>query len=142
MQIFAELLPHSKVCYLATGDVTKAESLYRQLHELGLRPDDAAIASIISFYGRQKQLRQALEVYASAVNSCAPGKAVYTSMIDAYCKCGKIDDATCLYREMVEQGHVPDAIIASVLVNALNKQGMHLNFNDTIEILISVVFRF
>jgi len=63
-------------------------------------------------------------------------------MIDAYCKCGKINDATHLYREMVAQGHVPDAVITSILVNALSKHGMHLNSNDNIKILTvsSVLF--
>ena len=86
------------MCYLTTGDVAKAELLYHQSIELGVRPEDTAIASIISFCGRHQQVGQAVEVYASASNSCAAGKAVCISMIDAYCKCGKIDDATHLYR--------------------------------------------
>ncbi|XP_020240766.1 pentatricopeptide repeat-containing protein At5g27270 isoform X2 [Asparagus officinalis] len=107
------------------GDVAKAESLYHQSIELGFRPEDAAIGSIISFYGRNQQLRKALEIYESASNFCPAGKPVYISMIDAYCKCGKIDDATHLYKAMVGQGHVPDAVIISVLVNALSKNGKY-----------------
>lgn len=130
---FAEPLVCSKDHYIAAGDVAKAESLYCQSIELGVRPEDAAIASLISFYGRHQQLRQALEVYATVSNSCSGGKAVYVSMVDAYCKCGKIDDAANLYRQMVEQGHVPDAVITSILVNALSKHGMHLILNDIIK---------
>nr|UPT48670.1 pentatricopeptide repeat protein AaPPR582 [Agave angustifolia] len=107
------------------GDVAKAKTLYHQSIELGVKPEDAAIASIISFYGRNQQLRQAVEIYASASKSCSAGKAVCISMIDAYCKCGKINDATHLYREMVAQGHVPDAVITSILVNALSKHGKY-----------------
>lgn len=91
---------------------------------MGHQPEDAAIASLISFYARRQQLQQAQELFAALSTSRTIGRPVYRSMIDAYAKCGKLDEANHLYKEMIEQGNGPDAVAISIIVNALSNYGM------------------
>ncbi|KAJ0968012.1 hypothetical protein J5N97_024929 [Dioscorea zingiberensis] len=107
------------------GDLDKAEFIYDYSCKLGLRLEDAAVASMIGFYGRNQKIRHSQEVFASAAASSRIGSNVFSSMIDAFCKCGKVDEANSLFREIVEQGHSQDAVTISVLVNALTKHGKY-----------------
>ncbi|KAK8969819.1 Pentatricopeptide repeat-containing protein [Platanthera guangdongensis] len=120
--------------YGETGALQRAEDLVKALRnqmlpylsvDLGFRPDDATIASVINLYGQYQQLNEALEIYALASRSGVIGKAVYTAMIDTYCKCHKINEADLLYIEMIEKGHGPAVVAVSILVNAFSKNGYY-----------------
>ncbi|OVA02833.1 Pentatricopeptide repeat [Macleaya cordata] len=107
------------------GDSSKAESLYDQVIKLGYKPEDSAIASMINLYGRLQQLNRVQEVYASVADSPASAKRIYSSMIDAYAKCGKLEEVNWLYEEMVRKGHDLNAVMISMIVNALTTYGKH-----------------
>lgn len=109
--------------HFVAGNIEKAESLYGQLIELGSRPTDIAISSLIDLYGRRHQPRQLEDLLASLSDSPNKGKLVYCSMVDAFVNCGKLDEANTICKEMLRQGRSVDAVTLSVLVNALSKNG-------------------
>lgn len=113
-------------CDFSAGNIARAQFLYDQLIKLGFRPEDSAAASLITRYGQIQQLEQAQEVFKSASNSLAIGATLCNAMVDAFCKCGKVDEANQLHRESVSLGNMQDAVTISILVNALAKHGMHL----------------
>ncbi|KAF3792956.1 Pentatricopeptide repeat-containing protein [Nymphaea thermarum] len=106
------------------GEINKAEKLNFLVVELGERPGDTSIASLISFYGRQHQLRQAKKVFNSVTGSSAVERPVYSSMIDAYARCGNLEEANRFYEEMVAEGLGQDAVTISVMVNTFTNHGM------------------
>lgn len=120
------MMPELILFYVA-GEIFKAESLCDQVFKLGHQPDDVAIASLISFYARHQQLQQAQALFAALDDSHAIRSPVYRSMIDAYAKCGKLDQANHLYNEMVDQGNGLDAVAISIIVNAFSNYGMPNN---------------
>lgn len=93
--------------------------------ELGFRPLNSAAASMIALYGQCQQLKQAQEIFDSMAESSSIGGAIYNSMVDTFCKCGKIDEANQLYKKMGDQGYAPDAVTISILVYALTKHGIN-----------------
>lgn len=93
--------------------------------ELGFRPLDSAAASMITLYGQHQQLKQAQEIFDLMAQSSSTGGAIYNSMVDTFCKCGKINEANQLYKKMVDEGYTPDAVTISILVNALSRHGMN-----------------
>ncbi|KAK9283509.1 hypothetical protein L1049_011755 [Liquidambar formosana] len=111
--------------FIREGDISKAETLYDQLIKLGCRPEDAAIASIISLYGEQQKLKQAPKIFSAVADSPATGKPIYNSMIDAYAKCGKPEEAYYLYKEVTEKGHDLGAVTISKVVNSLTNYGKY-----------------
>ena len=89
---------------------------------MGIKPDDSAIATLIVQYGQAKQLEQAQELFKSASAFFPEGANVYNAMVDAFCKCGKTEDAYHLFMEMAK-GSNRDAVTVSILVTHLTKHG-------------------
>ncbi|THG09889.1 pentatricopeptide repeat-containing protein At5g27270 isoform X2 [Camellia sinensis] len=124
------------------GEISKAECLYKLLIELGRIPEHVTSASMISFYGKQQKLKQALEVFQMAAGSPTNAKPLYNSMIDAYAKSGKPEAAYLFYREASEEGQDLGAVAISMLVNALINGGkyreaenvIHGSFRDNLEL--------
>lgn len=106
------------------GDVSKAEMIADIIIRLGLRMEEETIATLIAVYGRQHKLKEAKRLYLAAGESKTPGKSVIRSMIDAYVRCGWLEDAYGLFMESAEKGCDPGAVTISILVNALTNRGM------------------
>ncbi|KAK9144218.1 hypothetical protein Sjap_004121 [Stephania japonica] len=130
--------------FIREGDLHKAEILYEQVTKLGHMPEDAAIASMIGLYGKHQLLRDAEKVFAAAVEvgSSTSRGPLYSAVIDAYAKCGKILGGLKIYEEMVRKGCELDAVTISILVNALATFGkhkeaesvIHKSFQDSLEL--------
>ena len=110
-------------CFLFKGDMSKAQSLNDQLVKLGCRAEDAAIASLISLYGKQHKLKKAIEVFSAVEGSPTTGKLIYISMIDAYAKCGEAEEAYRLYEEVNDKGIEVGVVALSKVVHALANCG-------------------
>ncbi|CAL5036318.1 unnamed protein product [Urochloa decumbens] len=118
------------------GSTAEAKFIYAQLTGMGIKPDESAIATLIVQYGQAKQLEQAQELFESA-SVLFPGGHVYNAMVDAFCKCGKTEDAYNLFMEMADQGNNRDAVTVSILVTHLTKHG---KFQE-VENIVHVCFR-
>ncbi|CAA0405088.1 unnamed protein product [Arabidopsis thaliana] len=111
--------------FVREGDVSKAEMIADIIIRLGLRMEEETIATLIAVYGRQHKLKEAKRLYLAAGESKTPGKSVIRSMIDAYVRCGWLEDAYGLFMESAEKGCDPGAVTISILVNALTNRGKH-----------------
>ncbi|CBI26526.3 unnamed protein product, partial [Vitis vinifera] len=113
------------------GDISKAQNLNDQLVKLGRGAEDASIASLITLYGKQHKLKKAIEVF-SAIEGCTSGKLIYISMIDAYAKCGKAEEAYHLYEEVTGKGIELGVVSISKVVHALANYGKHQEAENVI----------
>lgn len=93
-----------------------------------MRLEDTTAAALINYYGKEKQIRKAEEVFGHAAKSPF-GKALFVSMIDAYVSCGNLDKARQVYLNIVQDGHHADAVATSVVVNALTNHGTKCSGN-------------
>ncbi|KAF3663821.1 Pentatricopeptide repeat-containing protein [Capsicum annuum] len=109
------------------GDISKAENLYKLLMKLGRKPEDVASASLIHFYGKQKNLRKALNVFASVADSSRTRSLLYNSIVDSYNRCDKQEEAYIFYKEEMEKGHVLGPVAISMLVNGLSNCGKSMD---------------
>lgn len=109
------------------GDAYKAEIRINQLLKLGCRVDNATISSLISLYGKKRKLTKAQEIFTAFADSPLAKKLLCNSMLDAYAKCGKSEEAYFLYKQLTEEGHDLDAVAISIVVNALTHSGMNLD---------------
>lgn len=92
--------------------------------KLGCRLEAATIAALISLYTKKHKLKKAQEIFAAVLESPTYEKIIYKSMIDAYAKCGKPEEAYAVYKQVAEKGHDLDAVAISIVVNALTSSGM------------------
>lgn len=100
----------------------KAGALTKELLELGYRLDDTTTASLISLYGKEKKINQAAEIFAAVSDSCT-SELIFGSMIDAYIKCDKAEEAFVVYNEVIEKGYDLGAVAVSRMVNTLSIAG-------------------
>ncbi|KAF5730779.1 pentatricopeptide repeat-containing protein [Tripterygium wilfordii] len=107
------------------GDISRGKTLYDLTVKLGYKLNDGAVASLISSYGKLQKVELAQEVFAAYVDSPACGKLVFNSMIDAYAKVGRLEEAYLLYKEVIKKGHDLGAVAISIIVNALTNCGKH-----------------
>lgn len=92
--------------------------------KLGCRLQGATVASLISLFAKQRKLKKAQEVFSAVADSSTCEKSIYNSMIDAYAKCGRPEEAYSLYKQVAEKGHDMNAVGISIVVNALTNIGM------------------
>lgn len=109
--------------FVYPGEISKAESLSRQVINLGCRLEELTVASLIGYYGKQRMLKQAEDIFTEFANSHTSSKLVYNSMIDTYAKCGKREEAYLLYKQVADEGHDLGAVGISIVVNALTNGG-------------------
>lgn len=111
---------------MLAGNVSEAEFLYKLLMELGNKPEYDACGSLISLYGKQQKLKEAKEVFAEVADSCGTCTILYNSMVDAYIKCNRQEDAYMFFKEVIEGGHSLGPVAISMLVNALINCGKNI----------------
>ncbi|KAM7277908.1 hypothetical protein ACFE04_005042 [Oxalis oulophora] len=111
--------------FIREGNISKAETLNACIIKQGCRMETETIASLISLYAKQRKLEKAKEIFMLVPDYPVPGRWVFNSMIDAYAKCGKPDEAYLLYTEAIERGHDLGAVAISIVVNALAMFGKH-----------------
>lgn len=71
-------------------------------------------------------MSQAEKVFATVVNSSETHRILHTSMIDAYSKGGKHEEAYLFYKKETEQGSNFGPVAISMLVNALVNGGKNV----------------
>ncbi|KAH0978665.1 hypothetical protein GBA52_005842 [Prunus armeniaca] len=118
--------------FIREGDAFKAETHINQLAKLGCRVDDATVGSLISLYGKKHNLKKALEIFTAFADSPLAKKLLCNSMLDAYAKCGKPQEAYSLYKQLSEEGHDLDAVAISIVVNVLTNSGEHREAENVI----------
>lgn len=111
------------------GDAFKAKTLIEQLIKLGCKLDGAIIAPLISLYGKQKKPEEAHEVFLAFADSPASEK-LFNSVLDAFVKCGKPEEAYFLYKQGIQKGLGLGAVAISIIVNALANGGMTDNLTN------------
>ena len=122
------------------GDISKVKILYNQLMKLGCRLEDEVIVSLIGLYGKQRMLKDAQDVFEVVFGSSRPGKLILKSIIDAYAKCGKPEEAYSVYKEATANGQDLDAVAISILVNTLTNYGMIVKSSTIKPFVPSLIF--
>ncbi|KAK4433188.1 Pentatricopeptide repeat-containing protein [Sesamum alatum] len=114
------------------GDLPTTEYLHELMIRLGCGLEDAARASMITLYAKQKKLKQAQDVFAAVAALAIDGSVIYSSMIDAYITCGREEDACLFYREQTKKGHKLGPVAISMLVKALTNCGKYSEAEEVI----------
>lgn len=111
---------------MLADNVSGAEFLYKLLMKLGNKLEYDACGSLISLYGKQQKLKEAKKVFAEVADSCGTCTVLYNSMVDAYIKCNRQEDAYMFFKEVIERGHSLGPVAISMLVSALINCGKNI----------------
>lgn len=115
--------------HTVSGDAISGENLTRNLVELICQTNEKAIPSSVD--AQKRNSKKAGEISSGAIATSSgksllttsSGKSLLNSMINAYVRNNKPEDAYLLYVKAVEGGHDLGAVTASIIVNALTNAG-------------------
>ncbi|XP_059644384.1 pentatricopeptide repeat-containing protein At4g33170 [Cornus florida] len=83
------------------GDEDRAFSMYHQMRQSGVAPDEYTFATLIKASSYLTALEPGRQIHANLIKSdCASDPFVGTSLIDMYAKCGNIEDSYCLFKSI------------------------------------------
>lgn len=97
---------------LENGDEGRSVSIYHQMRQSGVQPDEYTFATLVKAASCLTALEQGKQIHADAIKlELSLDPYVATSLVDMYAKCGNIEDAYRLFRRM--------AVRSIVLWNAM-----------------------
>lgn len=83
------------------GDEELALSIYHQMRLSGVLPDEYTFATLVKASSSLTALEQGRQIHANVIKlDCVSDPFVGTSLIDMYAKCGNIEDAYILFKQM------------------------------------------
>ncbi|KAJ0972090.1 hypothetical protein J5N97_020049 [Dioscorea zingiberensis] len=91
------------VGYSQNGYAVEALELFCEMHRIDLRPDKVALASAISAAASVCSLRLGEQIFAlTMVLGLILDQIISTSLVDLYCKCGRVSDGRRLFDSMIK----------------------------------------
>ncbi|XP_062019153.1 pentatricopeptide repeat-containing protein At4g33170-like [Rosa rugosa] len=86
---------------LENGDEGRSVSIYHQMRQSGVHPDEYTLATLVKAASCLTALEQGKQIHADAIKlEYSSDPYVATSLVDMYAKCGNIEDAYRLFRRM------------------------------------------
>ncbi|CAN4126991.1 unnamed protein product [Withania somnifera] len=113
-------------------DLDRAEKVFKEMLERGVKPDNVTFSTIISCARQCNLPEKAIEWFEKLPSfGCEPDDVTYSVMIDAYGKAGNVDMALCLYdRARTEKWRI-DAVTFATLIRIYGAAG---NFDGCLNV--------
>ncbi|KAJ4704093.1 Pentatricopeptide repeat-containing protein [Melia azedarach] len=113
-------------------DLVKAEKLFDEMLERGVKPDNVTFSTLITFARMCNFPEKAVEWFEKMPSfGCDPDNVTYSSMIDAYGRAGNIDMALSLYDRARNEKWRIDPMTFSTLIKSY---GMSGNFDGCLNV--------
>jgi pentatricopeptide repeat protein len=129
----------------------ECEEAIQKMQELGIKPDIESYVQLLTVYAKSKDIDNSERVFEIISNNFVPTKQAYNSLLLAYSKNRKTNEALAIIREMKEKGLKPDIICYTTLIHAFNVSGLYdrcwelydeaVVDNESDEFLISYMIR-
>ncbi|KAL5746043.1 hypothetical protein ACOSP7_027189 [Xanthoceras sorbifolium] len=107
--------------FVKMGLYDKAWVLYNQMYEWGLQPDVITYHIMISNYCKEGKLDCALTLLNNVSNNLVPSVHTYTVLIAALYKENRLMEVDELYKQMLDNGVVPDHVLSFILMKKCPK---------------------
>jgi pentatricopeptide repeat protein len=133
--VFDQMPERNVVCwtsmisgYTQLGKSKEAVKLFRDMQIAGMKPDDAAIATVVSSCGQMGALDLGRYVHAYCdVHGLGKDMSAKNSLIDMYSKCGDIKKAYEIFRGLVKRDEFSwTVMIMGFAVNGLSGEALDL----------------
>ncbi|KMT04373.1 hypothetical protein BVRB_8g184460 [Beta vulgaris subsp. vulgaris] len=113
-------------------DLERAEKLFDEMQQRGVKPDNVTFSTIISCCRVCYLPHKAVEWFEKMpVFGCNPDDVTYSAMIDAYGRAGNVDRALALYDRARTERWWIDAVTFSTLIKIYGKSG---NFDGCLNV--------
>ncbi|KAH7443614.1 hypothetical protein KP509_02G042200 [Ceratopteris richardii] len=113
--------------YMFLGMAEEAFKFSRQMTSVGMQPDEVTLLSLLKASGDLGSLKFGKEVHAVIERFGLHSNAIRNAIIDMYSKCGSLDDAYVVFRQLSQRELVSwNAIISGHLQHGLMQEVLDL----------------
>lgn len=117
-------------CLAQSGRDGEALGVFHEMQANGVKPDEATVVSVLPVCGRLGEVDVGQWIHSYAAGSCGLFKdfiSVGNSLVDFYCKCGMLEKASTVFRDMPQKNVVSlNAMISGLALNGNGELGVDL----------------
>jgi pentatricopeptide repeat protein len=100
----------------------KAETVFREMKEIGVAPSKITYAIMIKGYGQIYNLNKAFEIFEEMKTAGIPAnEIIYGCLLNACVRCSNIEKLTFVYKEMIEHNLDMNIVLYTTLIKAYTK---------------------
>ncbi|XP_027178399.1 pentatricopeptide repeat-containing protein At3g51320 [Coffea eugenioides] len=114
--------------YLDLGNPGNGLKLFREMVKLGFKGNETTMVNVLTACGRSARLKEGKSVHGTLVRESGNlSLIVNTSLIDMYCRCGRVDNARSVFDRMPMKSLVSwNAMILGHCIHGNPKDGLNL----------------
>jgi pentatricopeptide repeat protein len=103
------------------------DGVLTRMQEMGIKPNLTSYTHILTGYARAKDIQKCEEIFdlVKHQKKFIPNKFLYNSLLLAYAKNMKVQEADALMKEMREEGIKPDCVCYTTLINAYKRSKLY-----------------
>ncbi|KAF0910722.1 hypothetical protein E2562_004712 [Oryza meyeriana var. granulata] len=110
--------------YVRAEMPSEASDLFRRMEEYGAgAPDPAMLASLLGALSKKRLGSEAQALFDSYKSAFSPDVVLYTVLVHAWCRAGRLDEAERVFAEMQQSGITPNVYTYTAVIDAMNRAG-------------------
>ncbi|GJN40593.1 hypothetical protein PR202_gb29831 [Eleusine coracana subsp. coracana] len=110
--------------YIRAGMSSEASELFRRMEEFGAgTPDPAALACLLRALAKKRLGTEAQALFDSYKSVFTPDVVLYTNLVHAWCRSGRLDEAERVFAEMQQSGIMPNVYTYTAVIDAMYRAG-------------------
>ncbi|PWZ41305.1 Pentatricopeptide repeat-containing protein [Zea mays] len=110
--------------YVRAEMPSEAADLFRRMEEYGAgAPDPATLASLLAALSKKRLASEAQALFDSCRTVFTPDVVLYTAVVHAWCRAGRLDEAERVFTEMQQSGIMPNVYTYTAVIDAMYRAG-------------------
>jgi len=110
--------------YVRAEMPSEAADLFRHMEDYGAgAPDPATLAFLLGALSKKRLASEAQSLFDSCKSVFPPDVVLYTAVVHAWCRAGRLDEAERLFAEMQQSGIVPNVYTYTAVIDAMYRAG-------------------
>ncbi|XP_073012062.1 uncharacterized protein [Typha latifolia] len=109
--------------YVRAGLANDAVDAFGCMSKYGLEPDPTSLASLLAALSKKRLAQEAQSLFDSYKSQFPPDVVLYSALIHAWCRAGRLDKAEQMFAEMRQLGITPNVYTYTTVIDAMCRAG-------------------
>lgn len=116
--------------YVRAGLPEDAAEAFRRMPNYGCEPEPSTFASLLAALSKKRLAAEAQSLFDALKHQFPPDVVIYSSLVHAWCRAGKLDEAERVFAEMVANGIPPNVYTYTAVIDAMCRAGQIPRANE------------